>query len=397
MQTKRAPVCCILGHVDVGKTFLIDRIAKTKLETGDCIGITQQLGITFIPNSILCEYTACELPGILFIDTPGMESLSHDRYRGISICDMAILVIDLLMGLEQLTIEALEQIKKHNKPLIIIANKIDRIYGWNSKKSTAEQKRDVIQFLETRIESIERELATYNINASVDERKNHVKIVPASGITGEGIPNIITNIVQLSRQNEANITNEFECHILDVRCVEKHRYAATVILKSGTLREGDQFVVAGNKEAIVTNITHLLVQQRTSTRLASYEMLGEVHGPQCIGVVAQGLENAVPGGKMLVVRQGDDVDELRSSVMSIYDGLNEKLSRNGVSVFASSFHQLELILQTLQNERIPVAHFSVSEVQESDIFRALAQGIDDRVIVCFDVNISRYVLACRIK
>jgi small GTP-binding protein len=388
MQTKRAPVCCILGHVDVGKTFLIDRIAKTKLETGDSIGITQQLGVTFIPNSVLCEYTACELPGILFIDTPGMESLSHDRYRGISICDMAILVIDLLMGLEQLTFDALEQIKKHNKPFMIIANKIDRIYGWNSKKSIAEQTRDVIQFLEARIIFIERELAANNINASVDERKDHVKIVPTSGITGEGIPNIITDIVQLSQQSEAKITDEIECHILDVRCVEKHRYAATVILKSGILREGDQFVVAGNKQAIVTNVTHLLVQQRTSR----FEMLGEVHGPQCVRVVAQGLENDVPGGKMLVVRQGDDVDELCSSVMSIYDDLNEKLSQNGVSVFTSSFHQLELILQILENERIPVSHLSVSDIQESDVLRASAQSFEDRVIVCFDTNISRYVL-----
>lgn len=393
MQTKRAPVCCVLGHVDVAKTFLVDRIAKTKLETGDCIGITQQLGVTFVPNSVLCEYTSCELPGILFIDTPGMESIPHDRYRGISFCDVAILVIDLLMGMEQQTIDALELIKKHNKPFIIITNKIDRIYGFNVKHSMAEQTRDVIQFLESRIHSIVREFATHNINASIAERINHVRIVPTSGVTGEGIPNIIASIVQLSRQNEAlKITDEIKCHVLDVRSVEKHGYAATVILKSGVLREGDQFVVTGSKEAIVTNVTHLLVQRPRVSRRANYEMLDEVYGPQCVRVVAQGLENAVPGGKMLVVKQGDDVDELQRSVMSIYDDLNEKLSQNGVSVFASSFDQLNSFMQILQNESIAVAHFSVCGAQESDVLRASTQDIENRIIVCFDASISRHVL-----
>jgi translation initiation factor 5B len=206
----RSPVVCILGHVDVGKTKLLDKIRRTNVQEGEAGGITQQIGATFFPPESLNESVnrlnkridvEVKIPGLLIIDTPGHESFTNLRTRGSSLCDMAILVVDLMHGLEKQTLESIQLLKHRRTPFIVALNKVDRCFEWDHKEYRniqdsldVQQKHTYDEFRDRTNKAIV-EFAEQGLNAQLywenDDPKKVISLIPTSAHTGEGIPDMI--------------------------------------------------------------------------------------------------------------------------------------------------------------------------------------------------------------
>lgn len=215
-----------------------------------------------------------QIPGLLIIDTPGHESFTNLRSRGSSLCNIAILVVDITHGLEPQTIESLNLLRNGKTPFIVALNKIDRMYGWKAtpmggfRQTLAQQSASVKSEFEDRVKKTKLAFAEQGLNAEIfDENKNlskNVSLVPTSAITGEGIPDMLMLLVKLTQERmNQNLMyiSELECTILEVKIIEGLGTTIDVILSNGRMKEGDKIVLCGMDGPIVTNVRALLTPQ----------------------------------------------------------------------------------------------------------------------------------------
>ncbi|XP_014754461.1 eukaryotic translation initiation factor 5B isoform X2 [Brachypodium distachyon] len=274
-----SPICCILGHVETGKTKLLDCIRGTDVQGGEAGGITQQIGATYFPVEKIREATkelkadaALHVPGLLVIDTPGHESFSNLRSRGSSLCDIAILVVDIMHGIQSQTIESLKLLKKHRIDLIVALNKVDRLFSWKNcpnapiKKALKQQTEDVKREFDARLTDIVTQFKIQGINTVLYYQSKKVddtfkNIVPTCAISGEGIPDLLLLSVQWAQKKmkeRLTFCEKVECTVLDVKLTEGHGTTIDVVLANGVLHEGDKIVISGMQGPIETHIRALL-------------------------------------------------------------------------------------------------------------------------------------------
>ncbi|KAF4302004.1 Eukaryotic translation initiation factor 5B [Botryosphaeria dothidea] len=414
----RSPICCILGHVDTGKTKLLDKIRQTNVQEGEAGGITQQIGATYFPVDALKKKTNVvnkdgafefKIPGLLVIDTPGHESFTNLRSRGSSLCNIAILVVDIMHGLEPQTLESMRLLRDKKTPFIVALNKIDRLYGWKKidnngfRESLSFQNKAVQNEFKDRLEKTKLAFAEQGFNSELFyENKNmarNVSLVPTSAHTGEGIPDmlrLITTLTQERMTNSLMYLSEVEATVLEVKVVEGLGTTIDVILSNGILHEGDRIVLCGTQGPISTNIRALLTPaEMKELRIKSqYVHNKEIKAAMGVKIAADGLDTAVAGSRLMVVGEDDDEEDLEEEVMGDLENLLSRISKTGrgVSVQASTLGSLEALLEFLRASKIPVANISIGPVFKRDVMQCgimLEKAKEYAVMLCFDVRVDK--------
>ncbi|XP_001949877.1 eukaryotic translation initiation factor 5B [Acyrthosiphon pisum] len=414
----RAAVVCVLGHVDTGKTKILDKLRRTNVQDGEAGGITQQIGATNVPLHAIKEQTKVVngyatkkflVPGLLIIDTPGHESFSNLRNRGSSLCDIAILVVDIMHGLEPQTIESINILKTKKTPFIVALNKIDRLYDWqtNPRKDVRDiltsQHANTQNEFKTRSQNVILQFAEQGLNAALffenPDPKSYVSLVPTSAITGEGMGNLLDLIVencQTHLYKRLVFNTELQATVLEVKAITGLGTTIDTILVNGYLREGDTIVVAGTDGPVVTQIRSLLMPQplkelRVKNAYIEYK---EIKAAQGVKIAAKDLEKAIAGLNIYVANKADEVERLKEVVAKeLKSALSTiKLQDRGVYVQASTLGSLEALLDFLRSSKIPYSNIRIGPVVKKDVMKAsimLEHSPIYATILAFDVKVER--------
>lgn len=414
----RSPICAILGHVDTGKTKLLDNMRKTNVQEGEAGGITQQIGATYFPidmiekkTSVMSAYVKPQynVPGLLIIDTPGHESFTNLRTRGSSLCNIAILVVDMHHGLEQQTLESIRLLKDGKTPFVVALNKVDRIFGWeatpnnNIRDAIAAQSQSVRSQFDARVEATKLLFAEQGFNAELYYKNSNmskiVSIVPTSAVTGEGVPDLLYLLLELTQtrmSKQLMYLSELEATILEVKVIEGLGTTIDVVLSNGILHEGDRIVLCGTNGPIATNVRALLTPQpaRELRIKSQYVRHKEVKAALGVKISANDLEHAVAGSRLLVVGPNDDEEDLKDEVMDDMTGLLDSVDKGGegVCVQASTLGSLEALLDFLKDMKIPVMSIGLGPVHKRDVMRCstmLERRKELALMLCFDVKVDK--------
>ncbi|KAJ1118406.1 hypothetical protein NDU88_006597 [Pleurodeles waltl] len=414
----RAPVICVLGHVDTGKTKILDKLRHTHVQDGEAGGITQQIGATNVPLDAIFEQAKMvktfdrekvKIPGMLIIDTPGHESFSNLRNRGSSLCDIAILVVDIMHGLEPQTIESINLLKTKKCPFIVALNKIDRLYDWKKSPDTdvvtalKKQKKNTKDEFEERTKAIIVEFAQQGLNAALfhenKDPRTFVSLVPTSAHSGDGMGSLIALLVELTQTMLAKRlahSEELRAQVMEVKSLPGMGTTIDVILINGRLREGDSIIVPGVEGPIVTQIRGLLLPPpMKELRVKSqYEKHKEVVAAQGVKILGKDLEKTLAGLPLLVAHKEDEIPVLRDELIhELKQTLSAiKLEEKGVYVQASTLGSLEALLEFLKTSEVPYAGINIGPVHRKDVMKAsvmLEQDLQYAVILAFDVRIER--------
>ncbi|KFB41530.1 AGAP004824-PA-like protein [Anopheles sinensis] len=418
LENLRAAVVCVLGHVDTGKTKILDKLRRTNVQDGEAGGITQQIGATNVPAENIKEQTKFvkgfqelefKLPGLLIIDTPGHESFSNLRSRGSSLCDIAILVVDIMHGLEPQTLESINLLKSKRTPFVVALNKIDRLYDWNTMPR--KDVRDILkgQASNTQLEFTQRtkeiivQFAEQGLNAALfyenPDPKTYVSLVPTSAITGEGMGNLLFLIVQFCQKQLAKrlmYSEDLQATVLEVKAIPGLGTTIDAILINGKLREGDTMILAGTEGPIVTQIKALLMPQPMKELRVknAYVEHKEIMAAQGVKIAAKELEKAIAGLNLQIAQKPDEVEIFRDIVArDLKSALNSiKLSDRGVYVQASTLGSLEALLEFLRTSKIPYSGIRIGPVVKRDVMKAstmLEHENQFATILAFDVKVER--------
>lgn len=418
-ENLRSPICCVMGHVDTGKTLLLDKLRQTNVQKGEFGGITQQIGATFMPIATLKKKMStvnedykfsCRLPGLLMIDTPGHKSFSNLRSRGSSLCDIAILVVDIMHSMEQQTIESIQMLRKRRTPFIVALNKVDRLYDWKVcgdspiRDALAKQEDHVLEEFRTRVKRCQTGLMEQGLNSELYfDNKDWTKVVsicPISAMTGEGIQDLLLHLLQLTQEKMTQklmYTDFVQCIVLELKVIDGLGPTVDVMLVNGQLKAGDTMVFCTINGPVVTKVRALLTPpvMRDARIKSDYIRHDHITGSMGVKIAAEGLEQVVAGSECLVYTPEYELDHFKELVMEGMSDLSGLLRKDGrgVRVHASTLGSLEALLTFLRAQKppIPVGGFGVGPIFKKDVIQASTMLEKKRAfatILAFDVKID---------
>ena len=408
----RTPIVAVLGHVDHGKTSLLDKIRKTRVAKKEAGGITQHIGATEIPIEIIKEIckdflkkVEITIPGLLFIDTPGHQAFTNLRKRGGALADLAVLVVDINEGFMPQTEEAISILKTFKTPFVVCANKIDRIPGWLGIedapfiKSYSKQDDYAKMNLENKIYELIGELYKHGFDADrFDRIKDFTKtvaIVPTSAKTGEGIPELLMVLVGLAQRYlekvlRLHVEGKAKGTILEVKEEKGLGVTCDAILYDGTLKVGDRIAIAGIDDVIVTKVKAILKPRPAQEMRVESKFRGvkQVTAASGVKIVAVNLEKVLAGSEFEVVESEKDVQAFKERVKREYEEIAIRTDEEGIVLKTDTLGSLEALINELKQAGVPIKKAEVGDVDKRDVVEASANKDEiNRVVLAFNVKL----------
>lgn len=412
----RQPIVSVLGHIDAGKTKLLDKIRKSSVQDREVGGITQHIGASYFPVETLANICGTlfqgmkkdvQLPGLLVVDTPGHEAFVNLRKRGGAVADIAILVVDVLRGFEAQTYECLDILKEKKTPFLVAANKIDRIPGWKPKPDstfTASYKSQGPYVQQALDENLYRIMGTFSRLGFRADKFNNVKdfqktiaIVPTSATTGEGIPELLAVLIGLTQQYLRSRLNTTEGPakgtVLEVKEEPGLGITANVIIYDGVLKKGDLIVVGAKDKPIVTTIRAVFLPKPLDEIRDPRDKFSSVDSvPAAAGVkiAAPNLEDTLAGAPIYAVPSEEQLDEYVNMVSEEVEQIKIDTDLDGVILKTDALGSLEAIADSLKRNEVPIKVADVGDVSKRDVTEAAI--VKEReplhgVILAFNVKV----------
>jgi translation initiation factor 5B len=404
----RTPIVSVLGHVDHGKTTLLDEIRGSAVAEGEAGAITQHIGSTVVPieviESICSPDEEFDLPGLLFIDTPGHHAFTTLRSRGGALSDIAVLVVDVNDGFQPQTVEAVRILDRTETPFVVAANKVDAVPGWKTnpdapfRETFAEQSERVQNDVENTLYEIIGDLHDNGFQADrydrVDDFRSTIGVVPVSAETGEGIPDLLMVLVGLAQRflKESLTTlpdGPGEGTVVEVK--EKKGLGTTVdvLVYDGVVEVGDTVVVGGQLDPIVTEVRALLEppEKVEITEEDDFDRVDRVVAAEGVKVAAPELDDAMAGAPFVVVGD-EELDDVVERVRNEMDEIGVETSEDGVVVKADTVGSVEAVAKALDDAGVPIMTASEGAVSRRDIVDAeTANEQEHRAVIAFNVDV----------
>ena len=411
----RSPIVSVLGHVDHGKTTLLDYIRGSTIADREAGGITQHIGATEIPNDTIEEIcgnfisrlTIKDLiPGLFFIDTPGHAAFTSLRKRGGALADLAILILDINEGFKPQTYEAINILKMYKTPFIVVANKIDMIFGWEThegasfKETFSQQAPSVQQELDTKVYELVGELYKEGFQSERFDRvtnfASQITIIPISAKSGEGIIEVLAMLLGLAQeylteQLEINEDAPAKGTVLEIK--EEVGLGLTIdsIIYDGVLRTNDEIaLMTSSNEVLTTKIRSILrplplEEMRDSKK--KFQKFDEVVAAAGIKIAAPNLDDVVSGSPLRVLSENEDVEE---EILKEIEDITISTEDEGILVKADTLGSLEAIVKLLRELEIPIREANIGDVNRRDIINssiALNENDSHGAIIAFNVDV----------
>ena len=417
MSGRRQPIVSVLGHVDHGKTSLLDHIRalgsdrQSSVMDREAGGITQHIGATEVPAELLNELCSplmggknFDSPGLLFIDTPGHHSFASLRSRGGSLADIAILIVDIMEGVRPQTIESIRILKRAKTPFVIAANKVDRIHGWQSVNNRSmaaamkDQTREAAGLFEQRYWDLVGSFAEHGFNielySKVKDFTKDIALVPISAREGEGIQDLLTVVIGLAEryleENLTDIEGAGEGTVLEMKEERGLGKTLDVILYRGSVKKGDEIVLVTDEGGKATRIRGMFAPRGMSEMRDAgnrWDDTDSAHAASGLKISAPDVDGVLAGTTMRVVSTPEELEEALA-LADAEANLSIELDEEGVSIKADTVGGLEALAKELGEIEIPIRHASIGKVNRRDV-RSAENSTDPlhRIIMAFATDI----------
>jgi translation initiation factor 5B len=419
----RQPIVVVLGHVDSGKTSLLDNIRGTAVQAREVGGITQHIGASFLPLETIKEITGplyaklaqgeAAIPGLLVIDTPGHEIFANLRTRGGSAADIAIVVVDVNKGFEAQTIESMDILKKRRVPFVVALNKVDRVAGWRTStrfvsEDVKKQDTSVQTLLDEKIYNVVGMLSRLGYPSEafwrVKEFTKEVAIVPVSARTGVGMAELLAVLVGLTQQY---MGKKLERHTKDAArgiVLESNEEtglgpSANIILLDGILHQGDSIVVGKRDGAVSTRIKALLLPKPLDEMRDprdKFKQVNEVVAAAGLKITSPDLEGVLAGSPVYVYNNSqrnskEELDRLKLLIESeVKNAIVSNTQTSGVVLKCDTLGSLEAIVDLLKKANVAIRMADIGNITRRDVVEAAAVKENDRylgVLLGFSVKV----------